>query len=170
MRWITAVCTTMNANITEWPIYMIPKGRKTTCFRLPYEIITTCSLPAFISNSIFQNCMSTNTVFVLTSLAGWLAASSAELCHESRRQVLLPRRIFCTRRLLLLLQAASKISSQLQAGRKCVSQPQRTTVAFLILVALLCEQASHPSFHRSESCSQPRIYSFFQLDAVWESE
>lgn len=63
-----------------------------------------------------------------------------------------------------------KISSQLQAGRKCVSQPQRTTVAFLILVASLCEQDSHPPFHPSESRSKARIHNLFQLDAVWKPE
>lgn len=63
----------------------------------------------FISpNSSFQNFMGTNTAFVLTSLAGWLAASCLELCHESRRQVLLPKRIFCTRRLLQLQSAPYK--------------------------------------------------------------
>lgn len=62
----------------------------------------------FSPSSSFQNFMGTNTVFVLTSVAGWLAASCVELCHESRRQVLLPKRIFCTRTLLQLQSAPYK--------------------------------------------------------------
>lgn len=111
-------CTRMTANIPGWPTYVTPKGRKTTCFRLPYEIITICSLPVFLSKSIFQNYMGTNTAFVLTSLAGWLAASCAELCHESRRQVLLPRRIFCTRRLLQSQAASYKDFQPITGGKE----------------------------------------------------
>lgn len=86
-----------------------PKAERLLVFRWPFEIITICFLPGFFSpNSSFQNFMGTNTAFVLTSLAGWLAASCLELCHESRRQVLLPKRIFCTRRLLQLQSAPYK--------------------------------------------------------------
>lgn len=164
-------CTRMTANVSGWATYVILEGKKTTCFRLPYKTITIWSLPVFLSNSIFQNYMGTNMAFVLTSLAGCLAASRAELCHESSRQVLLPRRIFSAQEgYYSHKQPYTKISSQLEAGRKCVSQPQRTIVAFLILEALLCEWASHPSFHLSESHSKARIHNSFQLDAVWKPE
>lgn len=71
----------------------------------------------FSPGSSFQNFMGTNMAFVLTSVAGWLAASCRELCHESRRQVLLPKRIFCTRRLLQLQSAPYKHFQPL-IGRK----------------------------------------------------
>lgn len=111
MWWTMVGRMRMTANMPGRPTYVIPKGKKTTCFRLPFEIITICFLPVcffFIPNSTFQNYMGANTAFVLTSLSGWLAASCIELCHESRRQVLLPKRIFCTRRLLQLQSAPYK--------------------------------------------------------------
>lgn len=62
--------------------------------------------------------MGTNTAFVLTSLAGWLAAFCAELCHESRRQVLLPRRPLCTRRLLQSHAASQKDFQPITGGKE----------------------------------------------------
>lgn len=99
----------LTANIPGWPTYVIPKGKKTTCIQMTlWNHHYLLSLCFFSPNSSFQNFMGTNTAFVLTSLAGWLAASCLELCHESRRQVLLPKRIFCTRRLLQLQSAPYK--------------------------------------------------------------
>lgn len=111
-------CTRMTANVSGWATYVIPEGKKTTCFRLPYKTITIWSLPVFLSNSIFQNYMGTNMAFVLTSLAACLAASRAELCHESSRQVLLPRRIFCTRRLLQSQAALYKDFQPIRGGKE----------------------------------------------------
>lgn len=73
-----------------------------------HYLLSPCFGFFFSPNSSFQNFMGTNTPFVLTSVAGWLAASCIELCHESRRQVLLPKRIFCTRSLLQLQSAPCK--------------------------------------------------------------
>lgn len=59
-------------------------------------------------------------------------------------------------------QLLTKVFSQLVEGTKCVSQPQRTTVAFLILVALLREQASSPCISLSHTAKQ-----WFKICSSW---
>lgn len=96
----------------------LPKAKRLLVSDYPMKSSLFALSLSFFPNPIFQNYMGTNTAFVLTSLAGWLAASCAELCHESRRQVLLPGRIFCTRRLLQSQAASYKDFQPITGGKE----------------------------------------------------
>lgn len=169
MWWILVGCTRMNASILEWATYVIPQGRdylpQFTLWNHHYVLSPCLSFQLnFWKLHGYKHCF---CIDITSRLAGSLLRSFAtraegKFCCQGESSA---QGGYYSHKQLL-----TKVFSQLVEGTKCVSQPQRTTVAFLSLVALLREQASHPSFHIPESRSKATIQNLFQLDAVWKPE
>lgn len=172
MWWTMVGGMRLTAYISGWPTYVISKGRKTTWLRWPFEIITICFPPVgfFFPKLKFSKFHGYKHSFVLTSVLGWLAASCIKLCHESRRQVLLPKRIFRTRR-LLQLQSAPYKHFQPILGRKETCFPTTMNHCSLSNFSGIALWTSFTPFISSLCITQQsRIHNFLQLDALWKAE